>query len=76
MSTSLYFKPVLPEKYKALNDTLKYILKEKFDLNQGTVRLTRNHLEYLNGLNDAKVPGADILIKNINQYDAVDIWIG
>jgi hypothetical protein len=75
MGTTLYFRPVLPKTEKALDDRLKYILKEKFHIDQGTVRLNRSNLDYIQGLSDAGVPGASYLNNAILKYEAVDVWI-
>ena len=76
MSATLIYEPVKPKNYKTLGDKLKYILIEKFDLRNGTQRLNNSHISYLEGLVDAGIEDAKVLITNIKKYDEVDVFLG
>lgn len=80
MSTSLYYKPVLPQKYKCLPDSIKYVLKERYNLEDGASILDSKDLDYLRGVRDAMHSedklNMDRLISAINRYEKVEIWVG
>jgi hypothetical protein len=75
MSATLSYEPVKPKNYKTLGDKLKFILIDKFDLINGTQRLNNSHIPYLEGLVDAGIEDAKVLITNIKKYDEVDVFL-
>ena len=75
MSATLSYEPVKPIHYKTLSDKLKFILIDKFDLRNGSKRLNNEHIPYLEGLVDAGIKDAKILITNIKKYDEVDVFL-
>lgn len=79
MSTSLVFRPVEPPKYKTLPYELKFIFKDKFELDNGTARVDVSFIPYLEGISDASTEdikkGIMSLIESIKKYGAVDIWL-
>lgn len=79
MSQSLYWRPAKPRKESSLPDTLKLILKKRYETldcaNENDV-LDAGALPYLEGLADAGVDGAKELIAAIKRHEQVEIWIG
>lgn len=85
MSTTLYWKPVRPEKPNTLGDQIKYILAKVYWDHDGTcygeeVTITTDVLGYLSGIRDGSRDkevkrDCDMLIKVIQQYGSIRIWI-
>ena len=75
MSATLSYEPVKPVNHKSLGDKLKFILIEKFNLRDGTTRLNSTNIAYLEGLEDAGIDDAKVLIDNIKKYGEVDVFL-
>ena len=75
MSATLAYQPVIPPKHKTLGDDLKFILKQKFHLEEGAQRLKKSDIPYLQGLFDAGIKDAIILIDNLNKHGEVDVFL-
>jgi hypothetical protein len=80
VSSSLFWKPVIPQRENTLPDNLKYILGKKYWNHDGTLTspplvLDEDNLEYLSGLVDAGVEGAEELVEAIRKHGRVEIWI-
>ena len=75
MSTTLYYEIVMPLVEKWLPDKLKWVLKDKYDIEQGKYRLKERDIDYLSGLRDAGMKEVEKLISGIKKYGEVDIWI-
>jgi hypothetical protein len=75
MSSTLMWIPVINRKGNALPDGLKQILSYKYSLSGSSMSFTHSELDYLNGLKDAGIKGADKLIEAIEQHDVVDVWL-
>lgn len=75
MSKSLCWEPILPHKYKTLPDELKFILRDKYSLEDGGSKLNSASIPYLEGLKDANIKGADELINAINKYGNISIYL-
>jgi hypothetical protein len=77
MSSTLYWRIHAPPKGKPIGE---YPLKEKLRKKFGDGRsgdptvLGESALEYLRGLDDCGVKGADTLIEAIEQHGAVEVW--
>ena len=79
MSTNLFMAPH-SNKGKCLGKGLKYKIARRFwdhdgSLSGESVVIDSGHLPYFEGLRDAGVEGADEIIKAIQMYEKVDIWI-
>ena len=76
MSANLMYAPSKRDS-KSLPDELKFILRDKRHLfEHGGVRtFGPTDREYLAGLVDAGVDGAQELIDAIEQYEEVDLWL-
>ena len=82
LSTNLYWRPAPKEEPPAdtLADDLKRILARKFWGHDGslwgeTFIITRDELEYLEGLKDAGIHDAGTLIAAIKAHGNVELWI-
>jgi len=75
MSSSLYYRRVVPVKGICLSSDLKFILKKIYDLENGPTTLNSMALDYLHGLNDAGIVDAEKLIAAIEKYDEVEIYL-
>lgn len=82
MSLSMYWKPAHPaQTWPSLPYALKSAIARRFwdhdgSMPGGGVELSHGDVSYLEGLNDAGVEGAHILIDAITQHRAVIVWIG
>jgi len=75
MSATLSYEPVKPTNHKSLGDKLKFILIDKFELREGTQRINSSHIPYLEGLVDAGIKDAKVLITNIEKWGEVDVFL-
>lgn len=80
MSTSLLWRPIVPVEEHTLPNQLKYRLGPRYWNHDGTlggepVTLSSDDLQYLAGLKDGGVEGAEELIDAINKYGAVEMWL-
>jgi hypothetical protein len=80
MSFNLYWRPVKPTTAKSLPRDLKKPLAKRFfdsdgSLKGGPVTLTDKDSDYLEGLADAGVDGAEELIEAIRRHGAVEVYI-
>lgn len=82
MSSSLLWRPsepILP--LGTATVTLKSIISKKYfdhdgSLHHGSMTMTlKEHGEWLRGLVDANVEGAKKLLKDLEDYDDLDLWI-
>ena len=73
MSANLMFEPII-DRGKDLSDELKYILRDKYELEGETV-YSASDLSYLQGLADANVKDAQKLVDAINKYGSVRVWL-
>lgn len=73
MSTTLYWKPVTLEA-GYLPDELKYILQKRYEGYIEGVTIGPKSLNYLEGLKDAGVKGAEELMELIEQHEKIRIW--
>jgi len=73
MSSTLCFRPVTRDA-ETLPDGLKRALSKKLD---GTSKIifSANNYEYINGLIDAGVDGADQLLNEIGIHGEVELWL-
>ena len=62
MSSSLYYKIIVPNEGVCLSNKLKYILKDHFNLGEGPHTLKFEDKAYLQGLADAGVEDAAKLL--------------
>lgn len=75
VSRNLYYKIVKPIKKIDLDDQLKFVIRERYGLEEGSYRLTEHNIDYLNGLKDAGIKDADKLISAIQKHEEIDIWL-
>ena len=75
MSKNLFCIAVKPVEATDLSDKLKYILRTKFDLEDGPYVLKWEDKEYLNGLNDAGIEDADTLLEMMEKHDKIEIFL-
>jgi hypothetical protein len=75
MTTSLYWQPAQRPAGNHLPDALKFILRKRFRGDGPCVRRTMGSadLDYLRGLADADVDGAQDLIDAIDQHGDVEL---
>lgn len=71
MSQSLYWKPVIKQRSNDLDDQLKFILRDK---NKIPADFGFADLQYLEGLRDAGIRGAEDLIEAINKHEVVRVF--
>lgn len=81
MSKSLYYRPIVPTEEKILPPELKRILAKRLFDSDGSLNceeeiLTKDHNNYLTGLADAGVFGAQELLDAISAHGMIAIWIG
>ncbi len=65
------WKPITTEK-NYLPDELKFVVESTWEF---PVRLSHGLLEYLQGLNDGGISGAQELIDAIRRYDVIEVTI-
>lgn len=80
--SSMYWRPGRPpeDPEQVLPDHLKHVLAKRIwrrdgSCNESPVSIDRSWLDYLAGLEDAGVEGADFLIMLIGKHGSVEIWI-
>ncbi len=74
MSLNLYWRPLAKGQHD-LPDALKFILRERFGNGVSFRRVfSATDFDYLRGLTDAKVVGAQDLIEAIERWDQVEVW--
>lgn len=74
MSTNLYWRPKPTKKNNAGSDSaLKWALQNRYS-NPIDKTIGINALDYLQGLADAKVSGAQDLIDAIEKYDEIELF--
>lgn len=76
MSSTLYYRPIVPQKDKYCGDQLKQILIERFRLIEGPSKLDTSHIDYLNGLVDAGITDASKLLDEIARHGKIEIYLG
>lgn len=79
MSTSLYWRRVSPMEGD-LSIDLKKAIAHRFWGHDGTLAgdhhiVDRGSIDYLSGLADAGVDGAEELINLIRQHGQIDLWV-
>lgn len=83
MSTSLYWRPSIPER-NYLGKDLKFVIAPKYWGHDGSLggdpyTFTADDVEYLSGIKDSadkEVAGeAEALIELIKKYGAVEVWL-
>ena len=78
MSANLKWEPAKREAGD-LPDGLKFALRDKrgmFQSGDGRERFDESDLNYLRGLMDAGIEGAQELIELIEKHEAVELWLG
>jgi hypothetical protein len=70
MSSNLLWEPVV-DRGKTLSDKLKYALRQR---EYSNARFESHDIPYLQGLLDAGVLDAQILIDGIEKHGAVKVW--
>lgn len=80
MGVNLYWRPVIKriDKHRSLPDALKRILARRYFDQDGTLStdwLETQDMDYLQGVADAGVEGAEELLKAIEKYGSVEIRI-
>jgi hypothetical protein len=73
MSSNLYWEPTQRPK-KDLPDALKFALRKRASDGHVEMVMDTNDLQYLYGLRDAGVKGADDLIEAIQKHGEVRVW--
>lgn len=76
MSKNLKYRIIVPIEPTCLPDKLKFILRDKYELDQGPHQLKYENRDYLQGLSDAGIDGAQELLDHMNQNRTVEIWEG
>ena len=79
MSSTLMWRPVVPIEGYDLPFQLKVVISRRLwdtdgSCGDGEAVMDRGSIEYLKGLCDAGIKGADQLIAAIEKYDAVLLW--
>ena len=74
MSKNLQYKIIVPIEKTCLPDELKFILGRKYELDQGPHRLHYNDRDYLQGLSDAGIDGAETLLTLMNEGKIIEIF--
>ncbi len=73
MSSTLYWSPVEPPKGKHLKDSLKYILRQRFDCGHVDHQMDESDINYLEGLVDAGLKEAKPLLDAIKKHGAIHL---
>jgi hypothetical protein len=71
MSCKLYYKWVSQHKHSVGNHELRDILENRYGL---PVKLDAHNYNYLEGLRDAKIEGAQDLLDAIAEYKLIEIF--
>lgn len=71
MSTDLYWKPD-PDDGNSLSDKIKHALSKRYGHGEFTMNVT--DISYLNGLEDAGLTEASLLIDAITLYSSIKLW--
>lgn len=74
MSANLMWEPA-NRKAHSLPDALKFVLRDKMGISGERTPMGRDQLNYLSGLRDAGVDGAQTLIEAIDKYEVVEVWL-
>jgi hypothetical protein len=79
MSTTAYWKPIVPKKGKCLSDTIKRQIARRYMDHDGSlsgsVILDSTHNDWLQGLLDAGVDDAGILLDAIAKHSEIEVWL-
>ena len=73
MSSTLMWKPDVPDDGSSLPDRLKFILEKKYR-DYDEIKMTRSDMPYLEGLYDCGVEGSGELIDAIREYESIILW--
>lgn len=79
MSSTLMWKPVMPEEGQPLPRKLKFVISRKLwdtdgSCGEGHAVVDESLIPYLEGLRDAGVDGAEELIEIIRKHGVVSLW--
>lgn len=79
MSSSLYAQPFRPKKGKCLSDSLKFALRNRYEIGNSSKPniFNQTDLPYLQGLYDAGLKDAMELIDLIQKHkdEGVEVWL-
>ena len=79
MSSNLMWKPVIVHDGYCLPQKLKFVISRKLwdtdgSCGAGEVVISERDIPYLEGLRDAGIDGADVLIEAIKKHGVVSLW--
>ena len=75
MPRTLYFRPVLPEPMSTpLSDDLRDMLAMRFALTNQVMRVGPDQIAYLEGLADAGIDGANLLVSAIREHGMIELF--
>ncbi len=74
MSKNLQYKIIVPIEKTCLPDELKFILRRRYELDQGPHRLKYEDRCYLQGLADADIDGAEKLLSLLDENRTIEIF--
>ena len=73
MSTSLYWQPAQPPSSRCMPDALKFILSKRYGYGFD-VTMVHDDVNYLQGLADAGVKGAEKLKTQLEKHGRIRVW--
>lgn len=73
MSSSLYWKPIVPQQEERLDDQLMFTLRKRCDGCIHGIIMDDSDLSYLRGLRDAGIKDAETLIEAIEVHGQVQL---
>jgi hypothetical protein len=74
MSSTLVYEPVVIQKNFGLDDELKFVLRKAFSDGRVNLVFSQKDTDYLRGLRDAGIKGANELIDAINEHEQVRVY--
>ena len=79
MSTTAYWKPVVPQRGPILSDEIKCKIARRYLDHDGSlcgsIELDSSALGWLEGLRDGGVKDAQTLIDAIEKHDEIEVWL-
>lgn len=73
MGTNLVWEPVIHKEQESLPIGLKWALRKRYGASVNR-ELDSGDLSYLQGLADADLEGAQVLIDAIEKHDVIRVW--
>jgi hypothetical protein len=74
MSSTLVWEPVIKERNHALSNELKFLLRKTTGRDPVSEFFCNDDINYLNGLKDAGVKGAQELITAIEKHGEIKVY--